>query len=163
MPRLASALPKEADQNGLHAIARELLIDPLKRHVVIAVVDCSKITTDTGTGSTEATVRVLRIEQVHPDDRTEAERLIRRAVEYRSHGTVLPLDIERDLEELFGKGVTVDTTTGVVTVPSDAGPDDDDRSEWTAAAGDDVVDLDAATLYDLDEDDEGGDDDDDAS
>src|SRR5690625_4331190 len=67
MTRLASGLPK-GDANGLYAIAHQLLDDPLQRHVVVAVVDCSKITTDTATGARDATVRVLRIEQVHPDD-----------------------------------------------------------------------------------------------
>jgi hypothetical protein len=119
MPRLAAALPKDPTKNGLAAIASELLLDPLKRHLVVAVVDCSKITTDTGTGDCEATVRVLRIEQVHPDDRAQAERLVRRALEYRSREQVLPIDLERDLEEWFGKDVTVDMATGLVTVPSD--------------------------------------------
>ena len=119
MTRLATALPKDPTKNGLAAIAGDLLLDPLKRHLVVAVVDCSKITTDTGTGDCDVTVRVLRIEQVHPDDRAQAERLVRRALEYRSRETVLPIDLERDLEEWFGKDVTVDMTTGLVTVPSD--------------------------------------------
>lgn len=124
MARLSAALPKDATKNGLDAIARELLDDPLKRHLVIAVVDCSKITTDTATGARDATVRVLRIEQVHPDDVTEAERLVRRALEYRSGDTVLPIDVEKDLASWFGQDVTVDTATGLVLVPSDF--DDED-------------------------------------
>lgn len=119
MSRLSSALPKDPTKNGLEAIAHDLLEDPLRRHLVVAVVDCSKITEDTATGAREATVRVLRIEQVHPDDRSEAERLVRRALEYRSGQSVLPIDIEKDLTSWFGKDVIVDTATGLVTVPSD--------------------------------------------
>ena len=151
MTRLAAALPKDATKNGLDAIASELLLDPLKRHLVLAVVDCSKITTDTATGDCDATVRVLRIEQVHPDDVAEAERLVRRALEYRSRDTVLPIDLERDLESWFGKDVTVDLTTGVVTVPSDALIDPDADTDLDADG------LDAEILHY--EDAEGGDDD----
>lgn len=125
MPRLSARLPKDPTQNGLEAIARDLLDDPLKRRIVIAVVDCSKITTDTETGEREATVRVRRIEQVNPADMAEAERLVRRALEYRCGDTVLPIDIERDLEAWFGAGVEVDPETGEVTVPGDDEPDDD--------------------------------------
>ena len=149
MTRLAAALPKDATKNGLDAIASELLLEPLKRHLVLAVVDCSKITTDTATGDCDATVRVLRIEQVHPDDVAEAERLVRRALEYRSRDTVLPIDLERDLESWFGKDVTVDLATGVVTVPADGLIDPD-------ADG-----LDAEILHEVYEDAEGGEDDDD--
>lgn len=124
MARLASGLPKDADQNGLFAIARELIEDPLRRHVVIAVVDCSKITTDTQTGAREATIRVRRIEQVHPGDTTEAERLVRRALEFRMGDTVLPIDIERDMEEWFGQGVELDTATGELTLPGDDAGDE---------------------------------------
>lgn len=156
MPRLSPALPKDSSKNGLNAIASELLLDPLRRHLVIALVDCSKIVTDTATGDAEATVRVLRIEQVAPDDVAEAERLVRRALEYRSHDTVLPLELERDLEEWFGKGVTVDTTTGVVTVPSDGLVD---LEHTTDTAGD----ADEPELsWDDDEGGEPGDDPDDA-
>ena len=93
MARSSSALPKDATKNGLDAIASELLLDQLKRHLVLAVVDGSKITTGTATGDCEATVRVLRIEQVHPGDVAEAGRPVRRALEYRSRDTVLPIDL----------------------------------------------------------------------
>jgi len=123
--RLSSGLPKDADQNGLFAIARELIEDPLRRHVVIAVVDCSKITVDTTTGAREATIRVRRIEQVNPADTIEAERLVRRALEYRMGDTVLPIDIERDMDEWFGKGFTLDPETGELTeAPADDEPGD---------------------------------------
>lgn len=123
MTRLQSGLPK-GDQNGLTAIARDLVHAPTDRHLVVAVVDCSKITTNTDTGNTEATVRVLRIERVHPEDITEAERLVRRALEHRHGDTVLPLDVERDLEEWFGVGFDVNPETGELTATDDGGPEE---------------------------------------
>jgi len=129
MPRLSARLPKDPTQNGLEAIARDLLDDPLKRRIVIAVVDCSKITTDTETGEREATVRVRRIEQVNPADMAEAERLVRRALEYRSGETVLPIDIEKDLTAWFGEDFDVDLDTGEVNVPDDALTDDPDQAD----------------------------------
>ena len=114
MTRLSSGLPK-GDANGLEAIARALVDNPHERHVVIAVVDCSRITTLTDTDEAVATVRVRRIERVHPEDRLEAERLVRRALEFRHGETVLPIETERDLESWFGAGTLVDPDTGEVT------------------------------------------------
>ncbi len=105
MPKLSSGLPKEPDDNGLIDIARSLMRGKrLERVVVMAVVDCSRITTDQTNGAQDATIRILRMEQVHPDDKLEAERLVRRGLEYRKGDTVLPLDLERDLSAWFGKG-----------------------------------------------------------
>lgn len=127
MTRLASGLPK-GPENGLDAIARSLIADPTARRVVIAVVDCSRLTTNTDTDETVATVRVLRVEQVHPGDVAEAHRLVRRALEHRHGDSVLPLETERDLEAWFGQGFTLDPSTGElvdVDEAPDAGPDED--------------------------------------
>lgn len=137
---MLSGLPKDPQKNGLDAIGRDLLDHPKQRRMVLALVDCSRIVEKVDTGEHEPTVRILRIEQVAPDDQAEAERLVRRALEHRSGDTVLPIDIERDLESWFGKDVEVDTTTGVVKVASDDGPD-----ARTLAAGD------RSLLDDLDE------------
>lgn len=129
MTRLSSGLPKDPQKNGLGAIAGALLNNPHHKHLVIALVDCSKITEDTDTGERQPTIRILRIERVAPEDQDEAERLVRRALEYRSGDTVLPLDIERDLESWFGKGVEVDVTTGELTLPADPDAVDDDGGD----------------------------------
>jgi hypothetical protein len=71
------------------------------RHVVLAVVDCKKITTDMDTGEVEPTARILRIEAVRRDDYDQAARLLRRSLEDRHGSTVLPFDTEQDLEDLF--------------------------------------------------------------
>lgn len=115
MTKLSSGLPKETSGNGLSAIARDLVVNPMNRHVMIAVVDCSKITTDTSTGLMEPTARVLRIERVAPQDAETAERLVRRALEHRLGDTVLPIDLEEDIAEWFGKGFELDPETGVLT------------------------------------------------
>ncbi len=138
MPRLSSGLPKEADRNGLYALAARLLNDPSERHLVLAVVDCSKISIDTDTGEREATVRVLRIEAVAPMDRTEAERLVRRALEYRTREEVLPIEMERDLEEWFGT-FTFDPKTGELTVPDDDTTAPTPTTHQAAAASDEDV------------------------
>ena len=118
------------------------------KHVVVAVVDCSKITTDTGTGAREATIRVLRIEQVHPDDTAEAERLVRRALEHRMGDSVLPIDIERDLEEWFSKGFEIGGETGELRELTDAdGPADSPSPDSTRPDADDEdLAVEAATL-----------------
>ena len=123
MTKLASALPK-GDGNGLTAIARDLIDDPHRKHVVIAVLDCSKITTSTDTGEVEATVRVRRIERILPIDAPAAERLLRRALEARAGDTQLPIDLEEELEEIFGPDVTLDLGADEVD-DGDASDDDD--------------------------------------
>lgn len=146
--RMTNGLPKESEENGLIDIARELLKEPLRRIPVVGVVDCSKITTDTTTGAREATVRVLRLEAVHPDDRLELERIIRRSLEWRRGDEVLPIDLERDLEAWFPEGTTVDLETGELRVPGEtaAEPDragtlfDDGADEQPPAEGEPVED-----------------------
>jgi hypothetical protein len=133
MTKLSSGLPRDPEKNGLAWIARDLVARPMNRHLMIAVVDCSKITTDTDTGMREPTVRVLRIERVHPHDVPEVERLVRRALEYRSGETVLPIDVEREIESWLGAGFRLDPETGelVPIEPDDAdtsaGDEDDER------------------------------------
>lgn len=122
MTKLASGLPKDPRHNGLDALAPKLLANPRHRYLMLAVIDCSKITEDVTSGSLEPTARVLRIEQVHPDDVTDAERLARRALEHRSGDTVLPLDLERDIEGWLGEGFRLDESTGEL-VPTDDAPE----------------------------------------
>lgn len=127
MTKLASALPK-GDSNGLDGLARDLVDDPHRMHAVIAVLDCSKIITSTDTGEVEPTARVRRIERVLDADLTAAERLLRRALEKRAGDTQLPIDLEEELEEIFGQGVTLDLGTGELTggdATSDPDFDDD--------------------------------------
>lgn len=151
--RMTNGLPKESEENGLIDIARELLKEPLKRIPVVGVVDCSKITTDTSSGAREATVRVLRLEQVHPDDRLELERIIRRSLEWRRGDEVLPIDLERDLEAWFPEGTTVDLDTGELRIPGETAVEADRAGalfdDGSAPDGDAPVEDDEPVVQDL--------------
>lgn len=118
MTKLSSALP-EGDANGLTAIARALVDEPLRVHAVIALVDCKKTTTDNDTGATEPTARVRRVEVVaSPSDLDVIGKVMRRAMEGRTGQTVLPMDLEDELESVFR---LVDPETGEMR-PPDATP-----------------------------------------
>lgn len=110
MTRLAAGLPK-GEGNGLTAIARQLIDAPSDVHVVIALVDCKKISTDIDTGDIEPTARIRRIEAIVGDDRDLAAKMMRRALEQRTGKTVLPFDLEEDLRAAFGR---VDPDTGEI-------------------------------------------------
>lgn len=134
MTKLASALPQGG--NGLDTIAHKLVSKPHDKHVVVGVVDCSKVTTDHDNGSVEPTARVRRIELVDTDDLAIAEQLIRRGLDRRLGASVLPMSIEDDISEAFG------TTPAEDFQPDDEGAkadleDDDDlqplRDEINAA------------------------------
>ena len=117
MTKLASALPK-GDGNGLDSIARQLVEQPHDMHVVIALVDCKKTTTDNDSGEVDPTARIRRVEVIDAADLGTAEKLMRRALEKRTGTTVLPLDIEDEIAEAFAN---VDLTTGEI---KDIGDDD---------------------------------------
>lgn len=110
MTKLASGLPK-GDGNGLDALARKLIDDPHDVHVVVALVDCKKLTTDTDDGTVEPTARIRRIEAISDSDKDLAAKMLRRALEKRTGKTVLPFDLEEDLRAAFGN---VDPNTGEI-------------------------------------------------
>lgn len=100
---LAGALP-EGEANGLNAIARELVDSPNTVHVVIALVDCSKITTKTDSGDIVPTARIRRIEAIKdPADGHRLRVLLRREWERRTGKTVLPFELEEDMRKAFGE------------------------------------------------------------
>ena len=118
MTHLSSSLP-QGEANGLTAISRELVENPHKVHVVLALVDCRKVVTDADTGDVQPTARIRRIEVVGGgQDNKVAQRMLRRALEERTGATVLPFDLEEDLRAAFGG--LVDPTTGEIR------PDDSD-------------------------------------
>jgi hypothetical protein len=102
-PKMLATLPK-GDGNGLVTIINDLINDSKALRVVIAIVDCNKVTRDTDTEEQIPTVRVRRIEVIADrDDMVIAETLMRRALERRTSGDSLPFDVERDIEEAFGQ------------------------------------------------------------
>lgn len=98
--RMSGRLPVD-DRNGLVSIARELVDDPERVHVVIALVDTLKVTTNIESGDVVPTVRVRAIEPIgETTDAYELERLLRRAYERRTGHVELPLELERELEAI---------------------------------------------------------------
>lgn len=96
MLKLSATLPKGI-KNGLGVLSPDLVADPIRRHMIIAVVDCSATTTTTDTGETVPTARILRVEALVPADRVTAQRLIARAVERRTAAPTLPDGLEDDV------------------------------------------------------------------
>jgi hypothetical protein len=105
--RLASGLPK-GEGNGLTVLARKLIDNPSRIHVVIALIDCKKISTDVDTGDVEATARIRRIEAVLPEDHPVAQTMLRRSLDKRIGKEVLPYDLEEELRVAF-EGIDPDT------------------------------------------------------
>lgn len=97
---VASKLP-DGDGNGLSVIYGTLVRRPHKAHVVIAIVDCSKVTTNSDTGEVKPTARLRRIEVVGEDDLLIAEQLLSRAIDKRLGHEQLPFDLEADIHEAF--------------------------------------------------------------
>lgn len=95
-----ASLPK-GEENGLYAIAGELIADRKRYRVVIALVDCSRVMSDSDTGVEAATIRIRRAEVVLPDDMPAAEKLLRRSLEHRTGQTTLPLELEDEIEQAF--------------------------------------------------------------
>lgn len=119
MTKLASALPKDNDLNGLNALRRELVDFPEERHLIIAVIDCSKIETTTDTGDTEPTVRILQVEKVGAADTKNANHMLRHSLEERTGKSVLEgFDLATASGVMaFDGSTTFDGTTGEVLTP----------------------------------------------
>lgn len=98
--RLAGRLP-DGNRNGLASIAHLLVDDPSQVHVAIVLIDCAWVKTSTDDGSALPTARVRAIEPIPEGrDADEMRRLLRRAIETRTGQTTLPLELERDLDDL---------------------------------------------------------------
>lgn len=117
MTKLGSGLPK-GEANGLNELAAALVNEPEQVHVVIALIDCKSVKTDTDTGDVEATARIRRIEAVPAQDRGLAKAMMRRQFETRTGKTVLPYQLEQDLLAAFGN---IDPQTGEVLGENDGG------------------------------------------
>jgi len=98
--KLASALPK-GDANGLGPIVLDLVQDPARFKVVLAIVDCKQITTNADTGEVVPTARIRRVEAILDGDLSTARRLMERALERRTGRTMLPLGLEDEMRAAF--------------------------------------------------------------
>lgn len=113
--KLTSKLP-EGDSNGLNVAGPAMVAKPRQVHVVLALVDCSKVEEDTDTGAREPTARIRRIEVLLEKDKKQAEKLLRRALDRRLGKTQLPLELEDELTQLFDEitDLEIDPETGEV-------------------------------------------------
>lgn len=119
MTKLGSSLPK-GDANGLEALNQPLISNPESAFIIVAVIDCKRITTDIDTDDAEATARILRIEAVAPGDKETTSDILARAHEHRTGKTVLPLEIDDALRNVR----SVDFGTGEIHEGDDEDGDD---------------------------------------
>jgi hypothetical protein len=98
---LSGALP-DGDGNGLAAIAAQLIEEPRRVRVILALVDTVKITSKVDDGSRTATVRIRRIEAITDSaDMAHLRRILEREFERRTGQTMLPFDLESDVRSAF--------------------------------------------------------------
>ena len=111
-------LPKGEDASGLLAIADHLVKDPLRLRAALVVFDAKRGTLDYDADDTVVTVRVRRWELVLPQDLDAVQQMIRRALEFRSGQTTLPLELEDEISQLFKSMQEPDSPED----PEEAGP-----------------------------------------
>lgn len=99
--KITSKLPAD-ERNGLGALSAALVNNPDGTHVIVAIVDCHRITTDCDTGDIIPTARIRAIEGflAGTADAKELRRLWRRQFERRTGQTELPLELEQALDDL---------------------------------------------------------------
>lgn len=103
--KLAGSIP--VDHNGLSAIYGALVREPLKQHVIIAIVDSKSRTIESDTNLISPTVRVRHVEVVGPDSIQTARAIMQRALEERTGEVGLPF------EEPFGNVVDLSKRLGL--------------------------------------------------
>jgi hypothetical protein len=98
--KIGGQLPK-GEGDGLSVIAGDLIRDPHRLRVIMCIIDTRKVTTDFDSGDVIPVARIRRVEVVGGEDLSVAQQLMRRALEKRSDKTVLPLDLEDEMELAF--------------------------------------------------------------
>jgi len=102
MPDVKSlAMLPKGEANGLSAIADLLVKEPNALRAALIVFDCKRGTEDYDVHDTVITVRVRRVELLLAQDLDAAEKMIRRALEFRSGQTVLDLELEDEIRKAF--------------------------------------------------------------
>lgn len=96
-----TALLPTGDKNGLTPVADQLVKEPLKVRAALVLLNLKRGTEDYDIQDTQATVRVLRIELLLPQDLAQAEVMIRRALEFRNDQPTLPYELEDEIREAF--------------------------------------------------------------
>jgi hypothetical protein len=115
--KLRAGLP-DGEANGLTVEAGQFAEDPDTLRVAVVLLGTKAITEDRDTHDVTATVRVRRVEVIkRGDDVTALQRIMLRAHEERTGKTVLPLEMEGAVEEVFATWsaqVDADPDTGEV-------------------------------------------------
>lgn len=93
--KLAPQLPKGTG-NGLDPIIADLCDRPENTQVIIAIVDCKEIKTDTDTGEVIPTMRIRRVEAITGPDANTARRMFHRATERRTGHEALPFGLVQE-------------------------------------------------------------------
>ncbi|HET6290995.1 MAG TPA: hypothetical protein VFG15_30160 [Amycolatopsis sp.] len=90
---LSASLPSD-DRQGLGAISAALVENSQAAHLVVAVVDCSKITTKIDSGDIVPTARILAIEgfEGHTEVAKQLREIVRRQYAQRTGREELPFD-----------------------------------------------------------------------
>lgn len=92
--KLGGKLPKNEDRNGLHDFYQQFVRDPMRQHVVIAVVDTAKIVNDIENYDTIPQLRIVAIEVITGDDAGTLRAIVLRRHEERTGNLELPADWE---------------------------------------------------------------------
>lgn len=133
--KLAGALPKEYDRNGMDKLHAQLVGHPDRRHVVVMVVDCARTTIDHDGGEElyTPTAGVLFIEPITDrDDQTQILEALARHRAERTGDATLDFDfgVEDPLAETIRRmndeGITVDVKFASAATPADVGGADRD-------------------------------------
>ncbi len=107
---LVGRLP-EGDANGLSAIASELDKDPSRIRVGVVLFDVEERQDKVRAGKNVVRVSIRRIENIRDaQDGATMQRILARAFERRTGQTVLPLELESDIEAAF-EGLDTDAAT----------------------------------------------------
>ena len=131
--KLAAALPKEYDRNGMDKLHAQLVANPERRHVVVMIVDCARTTIDHDGGEElfTPTAGVLFVEPI--TDRDDRETVIEVMSRHRSERTGdATLDFDFGVEDPLAETVRQMRDEGIsVSVSFTPG-------SGAAAAGDDI-------------------------
>ena len=93
--RLASALPKDADSNGLTSIEQQLIDHPDSTHVVIGVIDTRKVIIDAERDETIPYARFRHIEVITgQEEAAKARSMLIEALTRRTGAATLPFETE---------------------------------------------------------------------
>lgn len=89
----------EREYNGMEGIRDDLIAKPLERHVIVAVIETIRLSTDVRDGGTiTPTVRLCNVEPVFGDDAVTARKLLDAAYHERTGQTAPPATLFDDVD-----------------------------------------------------------------